>query len=158
MAGRSGGGWLALRLCACAAWYSCAGLRVWYLLRPLGWRRWRMAGRPANCWSWPPPCRLSAAVPTAAPIGAAHPDRLPPVDDLPPRPPVAPVCRSAVGQAEAAAEGIYRARSRLLVSYANMPPIVPQPVQSAQKIATDFCAKIIPRPPKGGPWEGISAY
>ena len=24
------------------------------------------------------------AVPTAAPIGAAHPDRLPPVDDLPP--------------------------------------------------------------------------
>lgn len=57
-----------------------------------------------------------------------------------------------------AAEGIYRARSRLLVSYANMPPIVPQPVQSAQKIATDFCAKIIPRPPKGGPWEGISAY
>lgn len=57
-----------------------------------------------------------------------------------------------------AAEGIYRARSRLLVSYANMPPIVPQPVQSAQKTATDFCAKIIPRPPKGGPWEGISAY
>ena len=57
-----------------------------------------------------------------------------------------------------AAEGIYRARSRFLVSYANMPPIVPQPVQSAQKIATDFCAKIIPRPPKGGPWEGISAY
>ena len=45
-----------------------------------------------------------------------------------------------------------------MVSYANMPPIVPQPVQSAQKTATDFCAKIIPRPPKGGPWEGISAY
>lgn len=77
---------------------------------------------------------------------------------VPPRPPAAPVCRSAAGQAGAAAEGIYRARSRLLVSYANMPPIVPQPVQSAQKIATDFCAKIIPRPPKGGPWEGISAY
>lgn len=57
-----------------------------------------------------------------------------------------------------AAEGIYRARSRLLVSYANMPPIVPQPVQSAQKTSMDFCAKIIPRPPKGGPWEGISAY
>ena len=36
---------------------ACAGLRVWYLLRPPGWRRWRMAGRPANCWSWPPPCR-----------------------------------------------------------------------------------------------------
>ena len=52
------------------------------------------------------------AVPTAAPIRAAHPDRLPPVDDLPPRPPAAPVCRSAVGQAGAAAEGIYRARYR----------------------------------------------
>lgn len=52
------------------------------------------------------------AVPTAAPIGAAHPDRLPPVDDLPPRPPAAPVCRSAAGQAGAAAEGIYRARYR----------------------------------------------
>ena len=59
-AGRSGGGWLALRLRACAAWYLCAGLRVWYLLRPPGWRRWRMAGRPANCWSWPPTCRPSA--------------------------------------------------------------------------------------------------
>lgn len=59
-AGRSGGGWLALRLCACAAWYSCAGLRVWYLLRPPGWRRWRMAGRPADCRSWPPSCRPSA--------------------------------------------------------------------------------------------------
>ena len=52
------------------------------------------------------------AVPTAAPIGAAHPDRLPPVDDLPPRPPAAPVCRSAAGQAGAAAGGIYRARYR----------------------------------------------
>lgn len=62
MAGRSGGGWLALalRLCACAAWYSCAGLRVWYLLRPPGWRRWRMAGRPADCRSCPPSCRPSA--------------------------------------------------------------------------------------------------
>lgn len=109
MAGLSGGGWLALalRLCACAAWYSCAGLRVWYLLRPPGWRRWRMAGRPAD--------RLPA-VPTAAPIGAAHPDRLPPVDDLPPRPPAAPVCRSAAGQAGAAAEGIYRARYRPRIS------------------------------------------
>lgn len=59
-AGRSGGGWLALRLCACAAWYLCAGLRVWYLLRPPGWRRWRMAGRPADCRSCPPSCRPSA--------------------------------------------------------------------------------------------------
>lgn len=53
------------------------------------------------------------AVPTAAPIGAAHPDRLPPVDDLPP---AAPVCRSAAGQAGAAAEGIYRARYRPRIS------------------------------------------
>ena len=36
-----------------------------------------------------------------------------------------------------------------------MPPIVPQPVQSAQKTATDFCAKIIPRPPKGGRGKGF---
>jgi len=56
------------------------------------------------------------AVPTAAPIGAAHPDRLPPVEDLPPRPPSAPVCRSAAGQAGAAAEGIYRARYRPRIS------------------------------------------
>lgn len=48
-----------LRLCACAAWYLCAALRVWYLLRPPGWRRWRMAGRPADCRSCPP-CRPSA--------------------------------------------------------------------------------------------------
>lgn len=65
-----------------------------------------------------PSCRLPelSAVPTAAPIGAAHPDRLPPVDDLPPRPPAAPVCRSAAGQAGAAAEGIYRARYRPRIS------------------------------------------
>lgn len=113
-AGRSGGGWLALRLCACAAWYSCAGLRVWYLLRPPGWRRWRMAGRPADCRSCPPSCRPSAR--HAAPVGAAHPDRLPPVEDLPPRPSAAPVCRSAAGQAGAAAEGIYRARYRPRIS------------------------------------------
>ena len=56
-----------------------------------------------------PPCRH------AAPIGAA-PDRLPPVEDLPPRPPAAPVCRSAAGQAGAAAEGIYRARYRPRIS------------------------------------------
>lgn len=116
MAGLSGGGWLALalRLCACAAWYSCAGLRVWYLLRPPGWRRWRMAGRPADCRSCPPSCRPSAR--HAAPVGAAHPDRLPPVEDLPPRPSAAPVCRSAAGQAGAAAEGIYRARYRPRIS------------------------------------------
>ena len=52
------GGWLAalavdgLR-CACAParhGISCAGLRVWYLLRPPGWRRWRMAGRSGGGW------------------------------------------------------------------------------------------------------------
>ena len=55
--------WMAramLRLRACAAWYLCAGLRVWYLLRLPGWRRWRMAGRPADCRSRPPTCRPSA--------------------------------------------------------------------------------------------------
>lgn len=68
-AGRSGGGWLALR-CACAParhGISCAGLRVWYLLRLPGWRRWRMAGRPADCRSRPPTCRPSAPVPTRRP-------------------------------------------------------------------------------------------
>lgn len=76
-----------LRLRACAAWYLCAALRVWYLLRPPGWRRWRMAGRPADRRSGPPSCRPSARradTPTAAPIVAARLDRLPPVDDLPP--------------------------------------------------------------------------
>lgn len=55
--------WMAramLRLWACAAWYLCAGLRVWYLLRLPDWQRWRMAGRPADCRSWPPTCRPSA--------------------------------------------------------------------------------------------------
>lgn len=116
-AGRSGGGWLALRLCACAAWYLCAGLRVWYLLRLPGWRRWRMAGRSADCRSRPPTCRPSDR----------HADTPPPSEppdltacrrsaDLPPRPPAAPVCRSAAGQAGAAAEGIYRARYRPRIS------------------------------------------
>lgn len=116
------GGWLAAQAvdglrCACAParhGISCAGLRVWYLPRLPGWRRWRMAGRPADCWSCPPSCRPSAR--HAAPVGAAHPDRLPPVEDLPPRPSAAPVCRSAAGQAGAAAEGIYRARYRPRIS------------------------------------------
>lgn len=92
----------------------------------------------------PTPPRLAPAPVRACPSCRRAP--APPSPDGPPKRP------------RPAAEGIYRARSRLLVSYANMPPIVPQPVQSAQKTATDFCAKIIPRPPKGGPWEGISAY
>lgn len=67
--------------CACAParhGISCAGLRVWYLLRLPGWRRWRMAGRPADCRSRPPTCRPSAPVPTRCP----HRSR-------PPRPPAA---------------------------------------------------------------------
>ena len=37
-----------------------------------------------------------------------------------------------------------------------MPPIVPQPVQSAQKTATDFCAKKLPTfPPLGGTGNGF---
>lgn len=71
-----------------------------------GWPSCRLPEPSADLPTVCPPCRH------AAPIGAAHPDRLPPVDDLPPRPPAAPVCRSAAGQAGAAAEGIYRARYR----------------------------------------------
>ena len=102
---------------ACAFGISCAGLRVWYLLRLPGWRRWRMAGRPADCRSCPPPCRPSDR----------HADTPPPSEppdltscrrsaDLPPRPLAAPVCRSAAGQAGAAADGIYRARYRPRIS------------------------------------------
>lgn len=115
MAGRSGGGWLALRCAcgparhgisarACAFGISCArpagGAGGWLAVLPTAGAGRRPAGR-------------LPAVPTAAPIGAAHPDRLPPVDDLPP---AAPVCRSAAGQAVAAAEGIYRARYRPRIS------------------------------------------
>ena len=110
MAGRSGGGWLAL----CCA---CGPVR---LVSPAPARLAALAD------GWPS-CRLpelSAVLPTvcptrrhAAPVGAAHPDRLPRRSaDLPPRPPAAPVCRSAAGQAGAAAEGIYRARYRPRIS------------------------------------------
>lgn len=89
---------------ACAFGISCAcpagGAGGWLAVLPTA----GAGRRPAD--------RLPA-VPTAAPIGAAHPDRLPPVDDLPP---AAPVCRSAAGQAGAAAEGIYRARYRPRIS------------------------------------------
>ena len=85
LAGGAGGGLAALAVdglrCACAParhGISCAGLRVWYLLRLPGWRRWRMAGRPANCWSWPPSCRPSA-----------HPADRRPHRSRPPRPPAA---------------------------------------------------------------------
>lgn len=92
---------------ACAFGISCAcpagGAGGWLAVLPTA----GAVRRPAD--------RLPA-VPTAAPIGAAHPDRLPPVDDLPPRPPAAPVCRSAAGQAGAAAGVIYRARYRPRIS------------------------------------------
>jgi len=52
------------------------------------------------------PAHRLPAVPTACRRSA----------DLPPRPPAAPVCRSAAGQAGAAAEGIYRARYRPRIS------------------------------------------
>lgn len=74
-----------------------------------GWPSCRLQELAADLPTVCPPCRH------AAPIGAA-PDRLPPVEDLPPRPPAAPVCRSAAGQAGAAAEGIYRARYRPRIS------------------------------------------
>lgn len=101
-AGRSGGGWLALHLCACAAWYSCAGLRVWYLLRPPGWRRWRMAGRPADCRSCPPSCRPSAR----------RADRRPPSE-----PPTPTACR----------RWIICRRDRLPRRSADLPPGRPEP-------------------------------
>lgn len=60
------------------------------------------------------------------------------------------------GHAEAAAEGIYRARYQVLKPGNIMPPIVPQLVQNAQKIATEFCAKKLPHvPPKGGLGNGF---
>jgi len=106
-----------LRLRACAAWYLCAGLRVWYLLRLPDWRRWRMAGRPADCRSWPPTCRPSARrADTPPPSEPPTPTACRRSADLPPRPLAAPVCRSAAGQAGAAAEGIYRARYRPRIS------------------------------------------
>ena len=71
-----------------------------------GWPSCQLPEQSAALLTVCPPCRH------AAPIGAARPDRLLPVDDLPPQPPAAPVCRSAAGQAGAAAEGIYRARYR----------------------------------------------
>lgn len=92
---------------ACAFGISCA--------RPAGGAGGWLAVLPTAGAGRRPADRLPA-VPTAAPIGAAHPDRLPPVDDLPPRPPAAPVCRSAAGQAGAAAVGIYRARYRPRIS------------------------------------------
>lgn len=92
---------------ACAFGISCA--------RPAGGAGGWLAVLPTAGAGRRPADRLPA-VPTAAPIGAAHPDRLPPVDDLPPRPPAALVCRSAAGQAGAAAGGIYRARYRPRIS------------------------------------------
>ena len=74
-------------------------------------------GRPADCRSWPPTCRPSARRADTPP--PSEPPDLTACRrsaDLPPRPPAAPVCRSAAGQAGAAAEGIYRARYRPRIS------------------------------------------
>ena len=60
---------------ACAFGISCA--------RPAGGAGGWLAVLPTAGAGRRPADRLPA-VPTAAPIGAAHPDRLPPVDDLPP--------------------------------------------------------------------------
>jgi hypothetical protein len=109
---------------ACAFGISCAGLRVWYLLRLPGWRRWRMAGRPADCRSCPPPCRPSdrhADTPTrrhAAPIGAARPDLLP------------PVCRSAAATACRAGLPICRRAGR-----SRRRGYLPRPVSSPDKLS-----------------------
>lgn len=117
------GGWLAALAADGSRYAAPAGLRgMVSLRRPARLVSPAPAQLAALADGWPS-CRLPEpsadrlpAVPTAAPIGAAHPDRLPPVDDLPPRPPAAPVCRSAAGQAGAAAEGIYRARYRPRIS------------------------------------------
>ena len=90
---------------ACAFGISCAcpacGAGGWLAVLPTAGAVRRPSARRADT---PPPseppdltaCRRSA--------------------DLPPRPPAAPVCRSAAGQAGAAAEGIYRARYRPRIS------------------------------------------
>ena len=90
---------------ACAFGISCAcpacGAGGWLAVLPTAGAVRRPSARRADT---PPPseppdltaCRRSA--------------------DLPPRPPAAPVCRSAVGQAGAAAKGIYRARYRPRIS------------------------------------------
>ena len=97
----------------------------------IGWRLRPAPGRYA-----PPPVSYPSRHTThAATAGPSSGEGLPIV---PPRPGSAIAGRPAEKRPRPAAEGIYRARSRLLVSYANMPPIVPQPVQSAQKTATDF--------------------
>lgn len=54
------GGWLAALAADGSCYAAPAGLRVWYLPRLPDWRRWRMAGRPADCRNWPPTCRPSA--------------------------------------------------------------------------------------------------
>lgn len=116
------GGWLAALAVDGSRYAAPAGLRGMVSLRgPARLVSPAPARLAALADGWPS-CQLlelAAALPTVCPpcrppppIGAAHPDRLPPVDDLPPRPPAAPVCRSAAGQAGAAAGGIYRARYR----------------------------------------------
>lgn len=89
---------------ACAFGISCArpagGAGGWLAVLPTAGAVCRPSARRADT---PPPLEPP---PTACRRSA----------DLPPRPPAAPVCRSAAGQAGAAAEGIYRARYRPRIS------------------------------------------
>jgi len=121
------GGWLAALAADGSRYAAPAGLRGMVSLRGPARLVSPAPARLAALADGLPSCRLpelSAVLPTvcppcrhAAPIGAARPDRLPRRSaDLPPRPPAAPVCRSAAGQAGAAAEGIYRARYRPRIS------------------------------------------
>lgn len=111
------GGWLAALAADGSRYAAPAGLRGMVSLRG-----------PARLVS-PAPARLAALAdgwPSCRP-SARRADTPPPSEpptptacrrfaDLPPRPLAAPVCRSAAGQAGAAAEGIYRARYRPRIS------------------------------------------
>lgn len=101
---------------ACAFGISCArpagGAGEWLAVLPTA----GAVRRPADCRSWPPTCRPSARRADTPPPSKPPPTACRRSADLPPRPPAAPVCRSAAGQAGAAAEGIYRARYRPRIS------------------------------------------
>lgn len=121
-------GWLASLAVDGSRWRcACAPARhgiparacaAWYLLRPPGWRRWRMAGRPANCRSWPPPCRPSARRADRRP----HRSR-------PPRPPAAGG-GSAAATACRAGLPIYRRAGR-----SRRRGYLPRPVSSPDKLS-----------------------
>ena len=101
------GGWLAALSADGSRYAAPAGLRGMVSLRgparlvsPAPARLSALADGWPSCWL----PELAADLPTRRP----HWSR--------PRPPAAPVCRSAAGQAGAAAEGIYRARYRPRIS------------------------------------------